>query len=157
MSNFSISFDSRQMAALVDGMRQDVETASRPAAQAGAQFIYNQVRQNVGRLGQKTGNLQRSIYQVYSKDQSVSGQEVYHISWNARKAPHGHLVEYGYKQIHQVVKDRRSGKWITLKKKRLATPKQVPPRPFVRPAMAQFPQALKAIETEFYKRLKDFK
>lgn len=157
MSTFSINFDSRQISSMVDGMRQDVATASRPAAQAGSQLLYNEVRQNVARLGRKTGNLARSIYQVYSKDQSGNDRDVYHVSWNARKAPHGHLVEYGYKQIYQVVQDRRSGKWITLKKNRLPQAKQVPPRPFVRPAMAKFPLALAAIEAEFYKRLKDFK
>lgn len=120
-------------------------------------MLYEEVRQNVARLGQKTGNLQRSIYQAYSKDQSVNGQQVYHISWNARKAPHGHLVEYGYTQRYQVIKDRRTGKWITIKSKRLANPKQVPPQAFVRRAASKYPLALQAIEAEFMKRLKTFK
>jgi hypothetical protein len=156
VSTFSLNFDSRQVNSLVEGLRQDVGAASRPAAQAGAQLLYNEVRQNVARMGQKTGNLARSIYQVYSKDQSGKDRDVYHVSWNARKAPHGHLVEYGYKQIYQVVKDRRTGEWITLKDRRLPQAKQVPPKPFVRPAMAKFPMALAAIESEFYKRLKGF-
>lgn len=157
MSGFSVAFDTRALKAMVDELRDDVAQADRPAAQAGAQVLYDEVKRNVGALGQKTGNLARSIYQAYSEDSSGNGQEVYHISWNARKAPHGHLVEYGYTQRHLTVKDRRTGKWITIKGKRLDTPKQVPPKAFVRRAQAKFPQALLAIETEFAKRLKVFK
>lgn len=157
MSGFSVAFDTRALKAMVDELRDDVAQADRPAAQAGAQVLYDEVKRNVGALGQKTGNLARSIYQAYSEDSSGNGQEVYHISWNARKAPHGHLVEYGYTQRHLTVKDRRTGKWITIKSKRLDTPKQVPPKAFVRRAQAKFPQALLAIETEFAKRLKVFK
>jgi HK97 gp10 family phage protein len=157
VSNFSITFDTRALQAAVNDLRDDVAQAERPAAQAGAQVLYDEVKRNVGALGQKTGNLARAIYQAYSKDQSANGQEVYHVSWNARKAPHGHLVEYGYTQRYQVIKDRRTGKWITIKTKRLSTPKQVPPKAFVRRAQAKFPQALLAIETEFAKRLKAFK
>ncbi len=157
MSGFSVAFDTRALKAMVDELRDDVAQADRPAAQAGAQVLYDEVKRNVGALGQKTGNLARSIYQAYSKDSSGNGQEVYHISWNARKAPHGHLVEYGYTQRYLTVKDRRTGKWITIKSKRLDTPKQVPPKAFVRRAQAKFPQALLAIETAFAKRLKVFK
>src|SRR5205085_5719958 len=41
------------------------------------------------------GALKASIYQVFSKDNSGSGHATYHVSWNAKKAPHGHLVEFG--------------------------------------------------------------
>jgi HK97 gp10 family phage protein len=152
-----VRFNTAALKDMVDDLRDDVQQAERPAAQAGAQLLYEEVKRNVGALGRKTGNLQRSIYQAYSQDKSQNGQEIYHISWNARKAPHGHLVEYGYTQRYQVIKDRRSGKWITIKTKRLASPKQVPPQAFVRRAQAKFPQALQAVEAEFAKRLKVFK
>ncbi len=67
----------------------------RPAAQAGAQVFYDQVKQNVNSIPVKTGNLRDSIYQVYSKDKSDENTAVYHISWNRKKAPHGHLIEFG--------------------------------------------------------------
>jgi HK97 gp10 family phage protein len=157
MSGISVRFNTNALKDMVDDLRDDVQQAERPAAQAGAQLLYEEVKRNVGALGSKTGNLQRSIYQAYSHDKSQNGQEVYHISWNARKAPHGQLVEYGYTQRYQVIKDRRTGKWITIKTKRLASPKQVPPQAFVRRAQTKFPQALQAIEAEFAKRLKVFK
>jgi HK97 gp10 family phage protein len=152
-----VHFDTRALAAQVDAMREDVQAATRPAAQAGAQLLYDAVKANVAALGRKTGNLQRSIYQVYSRDASTAGAEAYHVSWNAKKAPHGHLVEFGYMQRYRVVQDRRTGKWITIKTQRLATPVQVPPKAFVRRAGLQMPQALQAAETEFMKRLKVFK
>lgn len=158
MSSFSATFDVSALDAIVDGMKDDVAQALRPAAQAGAQLLYNEVRKNVGLIGRKTGNLQRSIYQVYSKDQSRQGQtETYHISWNARKAPHGHLVEYGHVQRYTTILDHRTGKWITLKNKPLPAPKVVVARPFVRPAMAQFDRALQLAKDELFARLKHFK
>lgn len=43
------------------------------------------------------GTLQRSIYQVYSKDNSSveTGRHVYHIAWNHKKCPYGFMVEFG--------------------------------------------------------------
>ena len=43
-----------------------------------------------------SGNLRDSIYQVYSKDNSLDNKiATYHVSWNAKKAPYGHMVENG--------------------------------------------------------------
>lgn len=97
----------------MDALADGAEAVVRPAAQAGAQVFYNQVRANVGRLGRITGNLARSIYQVYSADNSRPGVAQYHISWNQRKAPHGHLVEFGHVQRYVVYIDKR-GQWKTL-------------------------------------------
>jgi HK97 gp10 family phage protein len=152
-----VHFDTRALAEQVQALREDVQAATRPAAQAGAQLLYDAVKANVAALGRKTGNLQRAIYQAYSKDQSQNGQQAYHVSWDYKKAPHGRLVEYGYMQRYRVVLDRRTGKWITIKTQRLATPVQVPPKAFLRRAGLQMPQALQAAETEFMRRLKVFK
>lgn len=138
---------------LVEDMATDVEAAIRPAAQAAAQVLVDEVQRNVGRIGRKTGNLARSIYQVYSKSNSDKERAVYHVSWNARKAPHGHLVEFGHMQRYQVVVDKRTGKWITLKNRPIS-PKQVGARPFVRPALAKFPQALDAATEVLLSRIK---
>ena len=80
----------------------DIEAAVRPAAQAGAQVLYDEVKRNVGQLKSFTGNLQKSIYQKYSPELSVAGQKaVYNISWNKTKAPHGWLVERGHMQRYR--------------------------------------------------------
>lgn len=74
----------------------NAQAAARPAAQAAAQVLYNAVVRNVERLGSKTGNLRKSIYQVYSKDQSSATRATYHVGWNHKVAPHGFNVEFGH-------------------------------------------------------------
>lgn len=110
MSGFRISVELGDlgMHELADG----AEAAVRPAAQAGAQVFYNRVTANVGKLGKRTGNLAKSIYQVFSADNSGQGRAQYHISWNQRKAPHGHLVEHGHVQRYVTYIDKR-GQWKT--------------------------------------------
>jgi HK97 gp10 family phage protein len=139
---------------MLDALATDVEAAVRPAAQAGAQVLYDAVKLNVSRIGVVSGNLSRSIYQVYSKDKSGKGFATYHVSWNHIKAPHGHLVEYGHVQRYQTYKGK-DGKWRTNKKKPLAQPRHVAARPFVRPAMAKFPDAVAAMETELMRYLNE--
>lgn len=83
--------------------------ATRPAAQAGAQIIYDRAKQ-LAPVSKKPhmfniegrkygpfapGNLRDSIYQVFSKDKSFADVSTYHISWNADKAPYGYAVERG--------------------------------------------------------------
>ena len=65
------------------------------------------------------GALKRSIYQAYSADHSSAAVATYHVSWNARKAPHGHLIENGHWT-------KTVGKHGPLK------PHWVPARPFIR-------------------------
>lgn len=86
-----------------------LNAATRPAAQAGAQVIYDRARQ-LAPVSEKPhkfhgthgvygpyqpGNLRDAIYQVFSKDNSYRDVSVYHISWNAAKAPYGAMVEFG--------------------------------------------------------------
>ena len=94
-----------QLRASVDKMH----AATRPAAQAGVQIIYDRARINVPESdashyfyirGKKygpysPGNLRDSIYQVFSKDKSFKDVSTYHISWNHQDAPYGAMVELG--------------------------------------------------------------
>ncbi len=87
----------------------ELQKATRPAAQAGAQIIYDAARLNapVSKKPHKfygthkvygpyaPGNLRDSIYQVFSKTNSYKDVSTYHISWNADKAPYGAMVEFG--------------------------------------------------------------
>ena len=95
----------QQLNAVADKMNQ----ATRPAAQAGAQIIYERAKALAPRSDYMhmfkidgrvygpyaPGNLRDSIYQVFSKDNSFSDVSTYHISWNADKAPYGAMVEFG--------------------------------------------------------------
>lgn len=83
--------------------------ATRPAAQAGAQVIYDRAKQLVpvsvhphmfhgthAVYGPYSpGNLRQAVYQAFSKDHSFKDVSTYHISWNKDKAPYGFMVELG--------------------------------------------------------------
>jgi hypothetical protein len=141
-----LKVDVSAVEAVVDGIEQQLIANTRPAAQAGAEVLYQAVERNVAALGRKTGNLAASIYQAFSKDNSrpVAGggyqSATYHVSWNARKAPHGHLVEFGHFQRFKVYVGK-DGRWYTNKSAPLPEPVQVGARPFIRPAMSEFPRA----------------
>ena len=122
----TIKFDPSLLNQQLDAIGGAALSAVRPAAQAGAQVLYDEVKLNVGRIKKKTGNLDASIYQAFSADNSrVSGARfgsrdayeaaTYHISWNARKAPHGHLVEYGHLMTRKAYIGS-DGKWYTSSK-----------------------------------------
>ena len=132
----------------------EIAQAARPAAQAAAQVLYTEVQRNVSRIKRKTGNLARSIYQAYSTDNSApGGRQTYHVSWNARKAPHGHLVEFGHLMRYEVSYDPNTRRFTTHKDRPLAQPRQVAARPFLRPAMAKFPEAEAAARDRFFEEL----
>lgn len=94
-----------QLRAKVDVMH----AATRPAAQAGVQIIYDRARINAPVSqdshffyirGKKygpypPGNLRDSIYQVYSKDKSYKDVSTYQISFNKSEAPYGYIVHNG--------------------------------------------------------------
>ena len=112
-NRITVGLDSGRMLAGLDALADEAEAAVRPAAQAGAQVLYDEakVRVPVGikghyfhgkqfkKTGQKyyfsAGSLRAAIYQVYSKDNSGNGRATYHVSWNSAKAPYGHMVESG--------------------------------------------------------------
>ena len=171
MNIISINVDLGSLDSLLAEKRDKVEAAARPAAQAGAQVIYDAVKANVAAIGSKSGNLSKSIYQAFSESNSSPGKATYHISWNARKAPHGHLVEFGHIQRYKVYVGK-DGKWYTAVRPNmrgkpkpsrrasqsvkdayyvpLPTPKQVAARPFIRPAIYKQGLAILAAKKVFF-------
>ena len=100
------------VAAFKEGLRAKVDVlhaATRPAAQAGAEVIYQRARINAPVSqdshffyirGKKygpyaPGNLRDSIYQVFSKDKSYKDVSTYQVSFNKDKAPYGYIVHNG--------------------------------------------------------------
>jgi len=173
-NTFTIAADLSGLNALMDELQGSVEHAVRPAAQAAAQVLYDDVTANVARIGKRTGNLARSIYQAFSDANSGPGKATYHVSWNAKKAPHGHLLEYGHLQRYRYYQDSngqvrpmvrpgmdgkpRPGRRASQAEKNayyvtLPTPRQVAARPFIRPAAAKFDAAMRAAKAELYKRM----
>lgn len=172
--SFHIETNLNGLLAQVDLMEKAVHTAARPAAQAAAQVLYDEVGRNVAKIGKKTGNLASSIYQVFRAEVSATGVAEYAVSYNHKKAPHGHLVEYGFLQRY-VTFVGKDGKWHNAirpgmkgkpaPKRRasqavkdayyvpLATPRQVAAKPFVRPAASKFDVAIEAAKAELYRRI----
>jgi len=137
VSGFKITVDLASLRAQLQADAAACAEAARPAAQAGAQVLYDEVKRNVASIHRHTGNLASSIYQAFSADNSVpGGRATYHVSWNARKAPHGHLVEFGHMLRYEISYDPQTRRFTTHKDKPLAAPRQVAARPFVRPAIA---------------------
>lgn len=134
---FRIDFDSTRLEQALERIGDTAAAAVRPAAQAGAQVLYEEVRQRVPQSDRQhvfygkrakyvfaPGTLRRSIYQVWSQDKSGPDRSTYHVAWNHRKAPYGFMVEFGTSRA--------------------------PAHPFLRPAWdAARDRALKAADAEF--------
>ena len=103
--NMNISAFKESLNAQLDKLH----AATRPAAQAGAEVIYQRARLEAP-VSDKShyfyirgkkygpyapGNLRDSIYQVFSKDNSYKDVSTYHISFNKSEAPYGFVVHNG--------------------------------------------------------------
>ena len=152
-SPFALRLDLSSLDDQLDADADASDAAARPAAQAAIQVFYDEIRANVAKLKRHTGNLQASIYQVFSKDNSGQGFATYQASWNAKKAPHGHLVEFGYLQRFEVTYDPVTKRFTTHKDRPLAQPKQIAAHPFVRPAFAKAEAALDAAVQKYLSQL----
>jgi hypothetical protein len=82
----------------------------------------------------RPGLLRSAIYLAFKNRRSTDKEAIYSVTWNSKKAPHGHLVEFGHWQYYAVFKNK-AGEWYTDKKRRLAVPKWVPAHPFLRPTI----------------------
>ncbi|PVX86477.1 HK97-gp10 family putative phage morphogenesis protein [Paraburkholderia unamae] len=139
--SMTISSDLSALDEYLDHLGDGVDEAVRPAAQKGAQVLYDYVRRNAPVSERahmfhgthavygpyQPGSLRDSIYQVYSKDNSGQSKATYHVSWNHKKVPYGFMVEFGTstREAH----------------------------PFIRPAVALLPAASDAVEMELMKRV----
>lgn len=150
----AIRMDAAAVDRIFDGITADCLEAGRPAAQAMAQVLYEGVLANVARLKRHTGNLAGAIYQAFSRDNSNDKRFVYHVSWNARKAPHGHLVEWGHLQRYEITYNPATQRFMTHKDRPLAEPRLIAARPFVRPVLAKAQAALDAGEARYLAELK---
>ncbi|WP_375577108.1 HK97-gp10 family putative phage morphogenesis protein [Paracidovorax oryzae] len=102
----SIQFDHTRIGKRLDKLTEAASKAARPAAQAGAQVFYDEVRKRAPVSGKahstkgkkqtyQPGNLRDSIYQAFMREQSGEGSARYRISWNGREAFYARFVEFG--------------------------------------------------------------
>jgi HK97 gp10 family phage protein len=115
----SVRFDLAGLDEMADAV---LDEAVRPAARAGALVFYQEARraapvyagtQLKGRYKKKPGQLRDAIYHAF-QDSSTEDLKVYRISWNKRKAPHGHLIEFGHWLVEgsKKVGPQRRIKWV---------------------------------------------
>lgn len=86
---------------------------------------------------ERRGVLAAAMYLVFNKEESTQTLFTYKVSWNAKQAPHGHLIEFGHWRNQKVYK-AANGQWYTIKDEFLDTPKWVAARPFLGPAFDQY-------------------
>lgn len=102
----SLSFDFSALADKLDNITKAATGAVRPAAQAGAQVFYNEVRQRAPvsdkphstkdkKQTYQPGNLRAAIYQAYMDKESGQERASYRVSWNKRDAFYARFVEFG--------------------------------------------------------------
>lgn len=91
---FKVDFDTKELEKALSKLSQDVrEDIAKSAAVAGGQVIRDEAKL---RVPVKSGKLKDSIYVAHSEKDSSDKQKTVTVSWNAKKAPHGHLPEFGY-------------------------------------------------------------
>lgn len=175
--SLTIELDQGDLSEYFRRLGQAAADAVRPAAQAGAQVIYDRVKLNVGNIRSLTGNLKNSIYQVYSTSLSEPGVSAYYeVSWNYKKAPHGILVHYGHLVRYEYYQDDQGRVRPRVRPEKIGTPKprsrnraaldayyvtlpqpyRTTPQPFIYDATAVFPQARAATAGEFLRRIGDY-
>lgn len=89
-----INFDTSSLEKAFAKLDQNVkEHLARSGALAGGKVIRDEAKL---RVPVDKGTLRDSIYVAFSERDSDSKQKTYTVSWNSKKAPHGHLVENGF-------------------------------------------------------------
>jgi HK97 gp10 family phage protein len=100
----TFDFNPKALTAQIDALKTKAEAAIRPAAQAGAQVFYDEMKKRVPmsakphKSGKKTynpGTLRKAIYQAYAEDESGDGRATYRVSWNKTHAFYGRFIEFG--------------------------------------------------------------
>lgn len=104
--SLSAVFNSEAIQKRLDGLVARATDNLRPAAQAGIDVYYQEVKARVP-VGQSVhhtkgkkqtfqpGNLRDSIYQAFADKDSSDTRAVYRVSYNKKKAFYGYFVEHG--------------------------------------------------------------
>ena len=125
-----MKFDTRQLTGVAAklaayGAKIKTEVAIEGAAGM-AVVIYDEARLNAEK-NKRSGLLHGAIYRVYSPEKSTATSKLYRVSWNKKRAPHGHLVEFGTSTA--------------------------PAHPFLRPALSKLNEAIAAGQARMAKKL----
>lgn len=129
------------------------ESLARRMAVSGARIIRNEARLRAPNGGANfsanPGLLKSAMYVVFNQTLSSGTAKTYSVSWNRKKAPHGHLVEFGHWQPY-IYKRFPDGSYRTIEGRLLpGKGHRVPATPFLRPALEakKYAAVAAAIET----------
>jgi HK97 gp10 family phage protein len=129
--NLKATFDTSGFTAALDRLAGPARThLARSMAVAGGQVLRDEAK---ALAPVKDGILRNAIYLAFREARSNDKQVQYSVTWNSKKAPHGHLIEFGHWQPFKIAV-LPDGRIYTLKA-RLPSPKWVPAHPFLRPAL----------------------
>jgi HK97 gp10 family phage protein len=120
--------DISEWASALDQLGSLRVSLARSMAVAGGTILRDEAKRNAP---VDTGLLRDSIYLAYKDGLSNEAQIVYSVTWNSKKAPHGHLIEFG----HWHVQGGKGGEKTSF----------TPAQPFLRPAFDQMPRAKAAM------------
>lgn len=126
-----VDFDAAPLLAKIDGIEEQIKKAVRPAAFAGSDVLYKEVRQRALSIG-GSRRVQAAIYQKFvidSKGGVLGESATYHISWrkgHSQNNKKGHAgegalptttigfwIEFGRWQRYMVRTDK-NGDWYTV-------------------------------------------
>ena len=93
----------------------------------------------------ESGLLRSAIYLAFKENKSTAREVTYSVTWNTKKAPHGHLIEFGHWRYNKVINGypqkslkpglkRGTGPESHAGPGALIDPVWTPAHPFMRPA-----------------------
>jgi hypothetical protein len=141
MSN--VTFDFSEWDEALDKLEGPVrESLARRMAVEGGVLLRDAAKSNAAMAANEEGVptrgvLSNAILLAQDKRNTTGTVFVYNVAWDSKKAPHGHLIEFGHWQTHVVYK-AANGEWYTRKDMPLDTPKWIPARPFLGPTMDSY-------------------
>ena len=140
-SNRHSRFDVAEVFAGLDRLGAAKERVARAMGVAMGQAVRDEakLRVSIGELfdGALTpGLLRDAIYLAYDKRRNVLNPDRfrYVVSWNSKKAPHGHLVEFGHWMPYLYATDKQGHYWTPKPHQPQRQPFWVAARPFLGPA-----------------------
>lgn len=118
------------------------ESLARSMAVAGGKVLRDEAKQQAP---MESGRLKSAIYLAYKEGKSTDTRVVYSVTWNAKKAPHGHLLEFGHWRYNKIINGYPQKSLINGKSYgrgpqdhggpgALNTPMWMAAKPFLRPA-----------------------
>lgn len=143
MANTGMKLDASEWTAALEKLGGPLRVSlARSMAVAGGKVLRDEAKQQAP---VESGKLREAIYLAFKDGMSTDAQVVYSVTWSPKKAPHGHLIEFGHWRYNKIINGYPQKSLINGKKRgngpqdhggpgALQTPIWTPAKPFLRPA-----------------------